>query len=187
MCERERLALRVSAECEPSTEGIPRATLSQKAWGRRHLGRALAAARQRFPTIAAARAAGYEFLPRSYAVQKDLDFWHLTNNAYQRDRDYIDPERPESLMYWNDPDGRPVLIAYVYRLPRWVENPTEPGPLLAWHLHDNGAGRPGRRKMVHLWLLPALEEGFAPEMPLAALSQRYGTPEDGGSGAGVTG
>jgi len=164
------------------------ATAPQRQWGRDHLDRALAAARRRFPTIEAARAAGYELLPRSYAAQRDLDFWHLTNLGYQKDRDYINPERPESLMYWKNPDGKPVLIAYIYRIPRRVANPAQPGPLFSWHLHHNRqTRRPGLRKMVHLWLLPRLEDGFAAEMPLSKLSTRYGVPEDGGSGAGVTG
>jgi len=90
-------------------------------------------------------------------------------------------------MYWNNPDGRPVLIAYIYRVPRREPNPPEGGPLFTWHLHKNGNGSLGKRKMTHLWLLPRLEQAFAAEMPLKQLSRRYGIPEDGGTGAGVTG
>ena len=163
------------------------ASPEQQKWGQRHLDQALRTARERFPTFDAARAAGYEFLPRSFEQQKDLDFWHLTNRRYQEDRDHLNPRRPESLMFWHNPDGQPVLIAYIYRVPRREPNPVEGGPLFTWHVHNNGNGRLGKRKMTHLWLLPKLRDGFAAEMPLKKLSRRYGIPEDGGTGAGVTG
>lgn len=161
------------------------ATLGEKAEGRRHLGRALATAARRFPTLDAARASGYEFLPKSFDRQEDLDFWHLTNAAYQADRDYLNPDKPESLMYWNNPDGSPILVAFIYRVPRRTPNPTVAGPLFQWHAHRNSKGSLGRRKMAHLWLLDGLRNGFASSPPFEKLARRYGVPEDGGTGAGL--
>lgn len=163
---------------------VDTATLGQRAEGRRHLRRALATAARRFPTFEAARAAGYEFLPRSFDKQKDLDFWHLTHPAYQADRAYLDPTRPESLMYWNDPDGAPKLLAFIYRVPARKPNPSFGGPLFQWHAHRSD-GRLGRRKMAHLWLLDGLRNGFAASPPFEKLARRYGVPEEGGSGAGL--
>ncbi len=164
---------------------IDTATLSEQARGRRHLSGALTTAVRRFPTFDAARAAGYEFLPRSFAKQKDLDFWHLTNPAYQADRDYLNPDKPESLMYWNNPDGVPILVAFIYRVPKRTPNPSLAGPLFQWHAHRNGNGSLGRQKMAHLWLLDGLRNGFASSPPFEKLATRYGTPEEGGTGAGL--
>ena len=168
------------------------ATPEQLTEGRDHLRRAIATSR-RLATIEAARAAGYEFYPSPYEMQKDLDFWHLTRKSYMRDGDYVDPETPETLMFWNDQQGgrRPTLISYVYRMPRGVENPKLGGPLFTWHVHRRGGdeklpkGPLGNWKMAHLWLTDDLTSAFSAEMPLQNLTEKYGTPEEGGVGAGV--
>ena len=164
---------------------VDTASPRQQREGREHLRAALATARARFPSFDAARAAGYQFLPRTYVQQKDLDFWHLTHPRYQDDTDYVDPDEPESLMYWRNPDGKPVLIAYIYRVPRTRANPELGGPLFTWHLHRNSKRQLGKRKMTHLWLTDDLRSAFSSEMPLKKLARKYGTPEEGGSGAGV--
>lgn len=95
----------------------------------------------------------------------------------------IDPQRPESLMYWHRPDGDPVLIAVVFRVPSAEPNPVLGGP--QWHAH-RGRNGIGRWKMTHLWLLDGLRDGFAMEMPTRELNRLYGIPADGsGTGAGV--
>ncbi len=168
------------------------ATPKEQREGEDHLRRAIATSR-RLPTIEAARAAGYDFLPRTYAQQKNLDFWHLTNMRYQRDDDYVDPERPETLMFWNDKKGDtpPTLIGYVYRMPRRVENPEMGGPLFTWHAHRRGGdgkwntGPISNWKMTHLWLTDDLKSAFSSEMPLQKLNEKFGTPEEGGVGAGA--
>ena len=163
---------------------VDTATPQQQAWGRAHLREALLAAKQRFPTLEAARTAGYQFRPRPHAAQKNLTWWHLTNPGTD-DRDYINPQRPESLMYWNNPRGKPMLVAFIYRVPRKDPNqPQEPGPLFSWHVHASRGGL-AKRKMVHLWLLDDIREAFSPEIPLRQLARKYGTPENGGPGAGV--
>ncbi len=163
---------------------VDTATPQQQAWGRDHLRQARVAANQRFSTFEAARAAGYEWLPQSYAAQKNLTFWHLTDPRTD-DRDYINPWRPESLMYWNNPRDKPKLVAFIYRVPRTETNqPLEPGPLFSWHVHRSRGGL-ARRKMVHLWLLDDMRDAFSPEVPLRQLAHKYGTPEEGGSGSGL--
>ncbi|MBA3420519.1 MAG: hypothetical protein H0U12_01250 [Thermoleophilaceae bacterium] len=164
---------------------IDAATRSQQAEARQLMVAATANARQRFPTFDAARAAGYEFAPRSFEQQKDLDYWHVTNNSHLKDKRDLDPKRPESLMYWNNGDGRPQLMAAVFRVPTRKPNPVLGGPILQWHLHRNSKGRLGRYKMTHLWMLPRLRDAYSMSMPTKRFQRRFEDLPDNGSGAGA--
>jgi hypothetical protein len=141
-------------------------------------------AASRFASFDAARAAGYGFTIKSFDEQKGLDYWHLTNPAYLEDGRDLDPDRPESLMYWHRKSGAPVLMAVVYRVPSGQANPALGGPILQWHLHKNAEGGFGRYKMTHLWLVPGMVDAYSMEMPATALSKRYGTPLNG-TGTGL--
>ena len=166
---------------------IDTATTAQKAEATQLQGETMAVARQRFPTFAAAQAAGYEFAPRPYAKQKELDFWHLTNKGAMKDKRDLDPTAPESLMYWNSGDGPPKLMATVYRMPTRAANPGLGGPIIQWHLHKTGKGKLGRHKMTHVWHLPRLKDAYGMSMPVKRFqSQRpfEGLPENG-QGAGA--
>jgi hypothetical protein len=62
---------------------------------------------------------------------------HYLNQTYYLDGRVLDPERPESLMYFRMPDGELKLVGVMFLMP-----PDEPGPriggaLTAWHAHDN--------------------------------------------------
>ncbi|MFL5780430.1 MAG: hypothetical protein ACJ760_03880 [Thermoleophilaceae bacterium] len=160
------------------------ATPAQQAEGRRLLERTAAVASSRFASFDAAKAAGYGFTIKSFDEQKDLDYWHLTNQAYLQDGRDLDPERPESLMYWHRKSGPAVLVAVVYREPSSQANPTLGGPILQWHLHKNAEGGFGKYKMTHVWLVPGMVDAFSMEMPVVALRTRYGTPLNG-SGTGL--
>jgi hypothetical protein len=144
-------------------------------------------ARRRFPTFAAAQAAGYTFAPRPYSKQKDLDFWHLTHRGHLKDGRNLDPNRPETLMYWKSGDGPPKLMATVYRVPTRQANPDLGGPIIPWHLHRTGRGELGKYKMTHVWHLPRLKDSYAMSMPVERF-QRQRPFEDlpeNGSGAGA--
>jgi hypothetical protein len=164
---------------------IDAATRDQRAQAGQFLAATTANAQQRFPTFDAARAAGYAFAPRSFEDQKDLDYWHLTNHAYLKDKRDLDPVRPESLMYWNDKDGSPQLLAAVFRMPTRKPNPALGGPIIQWHLHPNSRGRRGRYKMTHVWLLPDLHGAYSMSMPTKGLQERFEDLPDNGSGAGA--
>ena len=160
------------------------ATPAQQTEGRRLLERTAAVARTRFASFAAAKRAGYGFTIKSFDAQKGLDYWHLTNQAYLDDGRNLDPNRPESLMYWHRRGGAPVLIAVVYRVPSGEANPTLGGPILQWHLHKNAEGGFGHYKMTHVWLVPGMVDAYSMEMPVLALRKRYGTPLNG-TGTGL--
>jgi hypothetical protein len=161
------------------------ASPGQRAEVREHLARARATARTRFPSFDAARAAGYVFAPRSFDKQKDHDYWHLSRPDYMEDANYVDPAAPETLMYWKNPGGKPVLLAFVYRVPRSEANPPLGGPIVQWHLHTAN-GRLGRLKMTHVWLVDGLRDAYQHELPRTAIeSQRRLKLPKNGTGAGV--
>jgi hypothetical protein len=161
------------------------ASPGQRAEVREHLARARATARDRFPSFDAARGAGYVFAPRSFDKQKDHDYWHLSRPDYMEDSNHVDPAAPETLMYWKNPGGKPVLMAFVYRLPRSEPNPPLGGPIVQWHLHTSN-GRLGRLKMTHVWLIDGPRSAFQHELPRAAVERAHGVklPKNG-TGAGV--
>jgi hypothetical protein len=161
------------------------ASPGQRAEVREHLARARATARASFPSFAAARAAGYVYAPRSFDKQKDHDYWHLSRPDYMEDANYVDPAAPETLMYWKNPGGKPVLMAFVYRVPRSEPNPPLGGPIVQWHLHTAN-GRLGRLKMTHVWLIDSLRNAFQHELPRTAVEREHGVklPKNG-TGAGV--
>jgi hypothetical protein len=85
----------------------------------------------RYTDIHAALAAGYRAtLTRTgYSV-------HLENKAYSGDRQVLDPERPEQLMY-AIADGRATLLSAVYTVPyAGMAAPAPGGPLTHWHSHN---------------------------------------------------
>lgn len=161
------------------------ASPGQRAEVRRHLARAREVARTKFPSFDAAQAAGYVFAPRSFEQQKDHDYWHLSRLDYMADANYVDPDMPETLMYWKRPGGKPQLLAFVYRVPRSEPNPALGGPIVQWHLHTSN-GRLGRLKMSHVWLVGDLKVAFGHELPRRQLDREYGIelPKNG-RGAGV--
>jgi hypothetical protein len=167
---------------------IDAATPAQQAEAQRLAAVTMSVSRRRFPTFAAAQAAGYTFAPRPYSKQKDLDFWHLSNRGHLNDGRNLDPNRPETLMYWNSGDGPPKLMATVYRIPTRQANPALGGPIIPWHLHRNRAtGQRGRYKMTHIWHLPRLKDTYAEEMPVERFQRRapFEDLPENGSGAGA--
>jgi hypothetical protein len=167
---------------------IDAATPAQRAEAKRLLNETLAVSRRRFPTFAAAQAAGYEFAPRPYEKQKDLDFWHLTRRDHLSDNRHLDPNRPESLMFWKTGDGPPELMATVYRVPTRMANPSLGGPIIGWHLHRNAeTGRLGKFKMTHVWHLPRLKDAYAMGMPVPRFQRerRFEDLPENGRGAGA--
>lgn len=164
---------------------IDTATPDQQAQAGQFQVAATANVQQRFPTLDAARAAGYDFAPRSFEQQRDLDYWHLTNHSYLKDKRDLDPQRPETLMYWNDQDGKPQLLAVVFRMPTRKPNPALGGPIMQWHVHRTSNGRLGRYKMTHLWMLPRLRDAYSMSMPTKRFQRNFEGLPDNGSGAGA--
>jgi hypothetical protein len=122
-----------------------------------------------------AEAAGFHSIGDGFTGYEHFIQWDWIN-----DKDILDPERPESLVYRVDRDGTRTLEAAMFMLPQGNTLETVPelgGKLTQWHIHDNlcfspgeapkvrgltGAGGgcpPGLVKfdpvpMIHVWIVP---------------------------------
>jgi plastocyanin len=142
------------------------ATPAARARARRMLRRVRAVAARRFPTLEAARAAGFT---RYMVADKVADpgVFHLWSRRYNRDDRLLDPERPESLVYWKPPDPTAPrrLLAFMFRvrpgpLPRFA------GTIPSWHTH-----KPGGDQMTHVWLTDDLRGAYANCLPMPELQR----------------
>jgi len=122
-----------------------------------------------------AEAAGFHSIGDGLTGYEHFIQWDWIN-----DKDILDPERPESLVYRVDRDGKRTLEAAMYMLPQGNTLDTVPelgGKLTQWHIHDDlcfspgeapkvrgltkagGECRPGLVKfdpvpMIHVWIVP---------------------------------
>ena len=131
-------------------------------------------------------------------------FEHYINPAFIGDDSFLDPNRPESLVYQVDGEARTLVSAMFIAKDMAIDDPQlvdYGGPLMQWHVHDNlcwkldengkpvvagvtdadGACAPGtlnaggRSPMVHVWIA-AHECG-----PFAAL-EGHGAGQTAGDG-----
>lgn len=115
---------------------------------------------------------------------------HFVSPAHVADRDYLAPERPESLVYLRTREGEFVLIGAMFLAPAG-EGPRPGGPLTDWHSHpgaciaipgptpgiamEDAAGRcpagfiPIVNEMMHLWLFDNPDGPFAHELGIEGL------------------
>jgi hypothetical protein len=116
-------------------------------------------------------------------------FLHAENHRFSHDSHYLDPRRPEALIYANVPGRRLVLAGLMFAMPRGVKGPTPGGPITRWHTHTvcaagdkRGLTTPGRdgscphgtraregSEMLHVWLTGDLRSAFAIHAPLPQL------------------
>jgi hypothetical protein len=146
-----------------------------RAQARRLWQRTRRAANRLFPTYRAARRLGFTRYSRK--LKRPVVF-HLRHDGYAHDGRWLDAKRPESLAYWWPAKGRPVLVAYMYRMrpggwPRYAK------PLLGWHSHERHGVL-----MTHVWLTRSLRSAIANCMPVPALEAahrdyRFAPPRQG--------
>jgi hypothetical protein len=137
----------------------------------------------------AAAAAGFRFRDNSLAANRPVRLLHVPNPAWRADGRVLDPARPETLIYWRDPDDRLVLVGVMYTAARGQPGPTVGGPITRWHDHQScrdpatraKLGRPLdgacpsgqllRRsgEMLHVWFTDDLATAFARRAPLQEL------------------
>lgn len=135
---------------------IAGATPGARARARRMLRRVRAVAARRFSTIERARAEGFS----RYMIKEKVPepgVFHLWSRAYNEDSSVLDPERPESLVYWKPsrPGARRVLLGFMFRL-RPGPPPEFAGTIPSWHSHKKGGDQ-----MTHVWLARSLRGAYA--------------------------
>jgi hypothetical protein len=86
--------------------------------------------------LRSAATAGFDMHTASRAVGDETPHYlHAESRRFARDGRYLDPRRPEALIYANVP-GRPlVLIGVMFSMPRGIQGPTPAGPIARWHFH----------------------------------------------------
>jgi hypothetical protein len=149
----------------------------------------------------AAAAAGFWFRDNSLAANRPVRFLHVPNPAWRADGRVLDPARPETLIYWRDPDGRLVLVGVMYTAARGQPGPTVGGPITRWHDHEScrdpatraKLGRPVdgacpsgqvlRRsgEMMHVWFTDDLATAFARRAPVQELRAFAAKPAQEGT------
>lgn len=136
-----------------------------------------------------ARGAGFDTdVQRRRVGDRAVHYLHAEHRRYSADRVFLDPSRPETLVYANAP-GRPlVLIGVMFSMPRGVHGPTPGGPITRWHTHrvcvrgtrrgltprPDGTCPPGSKsrqgsEMLHVWFTRDLRSAFAIHAPAPEL------------------
>lgn len=175
---------------------VARASPAQRSAAKRLLTEARSAA-VRWPTPRRAAAAGFDThtAPRRPG-DLTVHFLHAENHRYSHDAHFLDPRRPEALIYANVPGRRLVLVGLMFAMPRGVIGPTPGGPITRWHTHTvcaagnkrglttpgrDGSCPPGTRaregsEMLHVWLTGDLRSAFAIHGPLRELGLAHLVP-----------
>lgn len=110
---------------------------------------------------------------------------HAEHHRYSNDDRFLDPERPEVIIYANTPHKPLVLIGVMYGMKPGMRGPTVGGPITRWHTHwicarghgrgfaprPDGScprgthGRQARNEMLHVWFTHDLRSAFAINPP----------------------
>ena len=137
---------------------------------------------------AAARAGFSTRLARRAPGDTTVHYLHAEHRLFSADRSFLDPLRPEALIYANAP-GRPlVLVGLMFSMRRGLAGPTPGGPVTRWHSHlvcsrgekrglkpradgscPSGATRRQGSEMLHVWFTGDLRSAFAIQAPAPEL------------------
>jgi len=167
---------------EPGCNAQPTAAQQQAAV---HLVDQTVAAAQKYTSLAAAKAAGYE--PVTPTGQRIV---HYINPSIYHAGQALDPGAIPSLVYVNTAHGA-VLLAAMYLVPKGSTPPQPGGCLTQWHSHtdlcfssdhiegnDNDGSCPAgsvnevTQPMMHVWMTPVEGGPLAPDP--SALSEVQG-------------
>jgi hypothetical protein len=171
------------------------ATTTQRAAAARLLAEIRAAVTQ-WPDLGTAAAAGFDTrTARRRAADATVHYLHAENHRYSHDSRYLDPKRPEALIYANVPGRELVLVGLMFAMPRGMTGPTPGGPITRWHTHTvcaagnkrgltpraDGSCPPGTAsrqggEMLHVWLTGDLRSAFAIHAPTRELGLAHLLP-----------
>lgn len=160
------------------------ATSAQRAAARRLLDELRATAAP-WHSAAAARAAGFDVRrPHRRPGETRVMWFHSENRAWHNDTHYLDPKRPDTLIFADLPNRPLILVGVMISMPRGMRGPTPGGPITRWHSHvvcvegmkrgltplPNGscparARRVQGSEMMHVWFTRDLRSAFAVHAP----------------------
>ena len=139
----------------------------------------------RWSDPSAARAAGFDVnRPRRLPDETRVMWFHSENRAWHSDKHYLDPSRPDTLIYADLPHHPLIVVGVMISMPRGLRGPTPGGPITRGHshivcVHDglrglapraNGLCPAGERRvqgseMMHIWFTHDLRSAFAIHAP----------------------
>ena len=153
---------------------------------------------RRWRDPAAAARAGFN-TRRPYRKLGDtrVMWFHAEHRRWSNDHVYLDPRRPEVIIYADVP-GRPlVLVGVMFSMPRGKHGRTPGGPITRWHWHQvcakgskrgltpgpdgscpRGAHLRNGSEMMHVWFTFDLRSGFAIHAPVHDLCVAGKLPAD---------
>lgn len=155
----------------------------------RHLLAAIRVAAFNWHSLRDAEAAGFDtHTAKRAAGDRSPHYLHAENRHFARDGRYLDPRRPEALIYANVPGHPLALIGVMFSMPRGIHGPTPAGPITRWHFHrvcargsqrglrprPDGSCPPGERlgegsEMLHVWFTRDLRSAYAIHAPVPEL------------------
>ena len=165
----------------------------------RALLRRLRAAAQRWQDPGIASRAGFATRrPHRKPGETRVMWFHAEHRRWSHDGRYLDPRRPEVIIYADVP-GRPlVLVGVMFSMPRGRHGSSPGGPLTRWHWHRvcakgrsrglapgaDGKCRPGSTmrngsEMMHIWFTRDLRSAYAIHAPVHDLCVARKLPRAG--------
>jgi hypothetical protein len=160
------------------------ASAEQRAAARRLLERLRATAADWSDPVRA-KAAGFDVRrPHRLPGETRVMWFHSENRAWHSDEHYLDPSRPDTLIYADLPNHPLIVVGVMISMPRGLRGPTPGGPITRWHSHivcvrdglrglaprPNGLCPAGERRvqgseMMHVWFTRDLRSAFAIHAP----------------------
>ena len=149
----------------------------------------LRSAAERWRDPDAARRAGFHTKrPYRKLGETRVMWFHAEHRRWSNDDDYLNPKRPEVIIYADVP-GRPlVLVGVMFSMPRGMHGATPGGPITRWHWHrvcmkgdkrglsprpdgscPRGTTRRNGSEMMHVWFTSDLRSAFAIHAPVHEL------------------
>jgi hypothetical protein len=123
-------------------------------------------------------------LARRAPGDRTVHYLHAEHRLNSADRRFLDPSRPESLIYANAPARPLVLVGLMFSMRRGLAGPTPGGAITRWHAHlvcvrgdkrglkpradgscPPGATRRQGSEMLHVWFTGDLRSAFAIQAP----------------------
>jgi len=115
-------------------------------------------------SFAEAKGMGFRRNPR---FEKKLGVFHVYKEAYEEDERILDAKRPESLVFWRQPKGPPVLLGAMFRVAPG-KPPAFAGPIPIYHSHSSGKPT---SQMTHVWLVEGVKMAWANCLPTEQLHE----------------
>ena len=173
------------------------ASPSQQAAARKLL-RDLRTATQRWRDPGAAARAGFNTRrPRRKLGETRVMWFHAEHRRWSHDGAYLNPRRPEVIIYADAPGKPLVLIGVMFSMPRGEHGPTPGGPITRWHWHrvcakgdkrgltpgpdgkcPAGATMRNGSEMMHVWFTYDLRSSYAIHAPEPELCIARKIPRD---------